>query len=326
MHQLKNLILPLVWVLVLIPNSYAFCGDLDSIDLKWLKNGYAGSLRAERARVFATLACWSYESKQYIQQKMKKTGLQSDYRVFEVDQGNTKVITLHIGQTTTIVIRGTQIKSLDSMLTNLAMKASVPSLHLSPLELQNHCLKTNKHFFQCLKEAVFDHLQDQDKWVVNGNLEPVIHLGYKAVALQIMGLLDFFSLRENIFITGHSQGGAVAEILSYYLVAYRLTPYFRHPPLYVNTFGSPSSGNKVWHDILNGLRIKSMHWVNDKDPVPNHFHTRFIHNLQRRVISCKDGQVCTNTLSTVRTVDKSWLDDFTHHRIETYIKHLRKLK
>jgi hypothetical protein len=121
-----------------------------------------------------------------------------------------------------------------------------------------------------LKRGADDH---------SGTSGPAIHGGFAeayyrgGVAVELESRLaelyrdrgDLFDQR--LYITGHSLGGALAQLLAYRLVRHSMLP--DKVKVYVVTFGSPRLGGPTFAAALDGMpQVVNYRVVNNKDPVP----------------------------------------------------------
>lgn len=115
--------------------------------------------------------------------------------------------------------------------------------------------------------------QEPQDWLVDGSdlLFPGeierVHVGFLRSANSIFNearnrAVNARSAGKQVWITGHSLGGAVAQLLAYKLHKAGVTVDGVH------TFGSPAVGTSNWAMRYNdALRSKTHRWVNEVDPI-----------------------------------------------------------
>ena len=129
------------------------------------------------------------------------------------------------------------------------------------------------------------------------------------INIELSRCMSKIDRRKPIKVIGHSKGGAIAEIISFYL---RNTARFDDVELF--TFGSPRVGKGEWHRRFLESGIKYSRYVNGKDPVPRvpRNYMGYIHVSDPKLM--QDGWFSW-----------LWVGDFADHSIKRYIKSIDKL-
>lgn len=91
------------------------------------------------------------------------------------------------------------------------------------------------------------------------------HNGQPGIRAAIQALLDR-GARRHLFLTGHSKGGALAN-----LAAYRAARYagWRDMPVSVATFAAARAGDRAFATAYSRERIACLRYELDSDPVPH---------------------------------------------------------
>lgn len=118
---------------------------------------------------------------------------------------------------------------------------------------------------------------------------------------------------EDIYISGHSSGGAIANIAS-------LDLYYKYPKMRINTinFGSPRVANEAFINEYNKNIENSIRIVNNNDiiqylPLPIIYH----HIHKPYILTNKNKNVNFN-FNLIKIIKEN-------HGIDTYIRNLRKI-
>ena len=182
-----------------------------------------------------------------------------------------------------------------------------------------------------------DFLADMKYYVVPkiiGNKSFYVHKGFYQVAKEYInnGILKTIKgclNGGNVYIAGHSLGGAVANLLALEAIEYRL------PLGGVYTFGAPQVGGSGWVDIfIDKIGSKSRQWINSQDPIPKLPLGSLIHepvnitDIGVPVGKGKDFQRLPQqnletastlqvVLETINPIDGK--DRLTYHSIKTYV-------
>lgn len=170
---------------------------------------------------------------------------------FTYNNRNNNFIIIQKNKTLDICFRGT--KNFNDILTNI---------NIIPKKFLKNDILIHKGF-------LYKYLSMRDK-VINKTNELIIKNGI-----------------EEIFISGHSSGGAIANIAS-------LDLYYLHPHLRINTitFGSPRVANKAFVNEYNKHISNSLRIVNRNDliqhlPLPiiyQHIHQPYIlYNINKKI-------------------------------------------
>ncbi len=116
---------------------------------------------------------------------------------------------------------------------------------------------------------------------------------------------------EEIYISGHSSGGAIANIAS-------LDLYYLYPKIRINTitFGSPRVANEAFINEYNKNIANSIRIVNNNDiiqylPLPIIYH----HIHKPYILSNKNKKINLNLIKIIKE----------NHGINTYLKNLKKI-
>ena len=111
--------------------------------------------------------------------------------------------------------------------------------------------------------------------VKDGRLSIYLHKGFRDASLGVMEIIDRdHTIEHTVYITGHSLGGAVAQIIGMWL-------HKRNHNVQIFSFGSP----KVSSQILSGGQPTHWRVVRLSDPIPftpiwPYFHTGLFINSQ----------------------------------------------
>ena len=114
---------------------------------------------------------------------------------------------------------------------------------------------------------------------------------------------------ENIYISGHSSGGAIANIAS-------LDLYYLYPNIKINTitFGSPKLANKEFINEYNKCILNSVRIVNKNDIIQYlPFPILYQHIHKPMILQHKNKKKYVNIIKIIRE----------NHGITTYIKNLK---
>ncbi|HUJ73330.1 MAG TPA: lipase family protein, partial [bacterium] len=94
------------------------------------------------------------------------------------------------------------------------------------------------------------------------DLDTDLHVGFAAAARQVFNRVhDRLRPDEDIVLVGHSMGGAMAGILSLFVLK---EAKFKPEQITIYTFGQPMYGVCV----CETHRVKYLRFVNSKDPIP----------------------------------------------------------
>lgn len=156
-----------------------------------------------------------------------------------------------------------------------------------------------------------------------------IHAGffkaYKSIAETINVLVNMHPF-YNLYLTGHSLGGALAAIAMY---EFTKIPGFSNRFIKLVTFGQPRTGNSRFANKLDSYRrghrmdgFSYVRYVNRADVVPRvPLALRFTHGGHLKFIN-ENGVIIDNP--PYRLIwwigFKNWLYRFTDHRIRKYIR------
>ena len=111
--------------------------------------------------------------------------------------------------------------------------------------------------------------------VKDGRLSIYLHKGFRDASLGVMEIIDRdHTIEHTVYVTGHSLGGAVAQIIGMWL-------HKRNHNVQIFSFGSP----KVSSQILSGGQPTHWRVVRLSDPIPftpiwPYFHTGLFINSQ----------------------------------------------
>ena len=182
----------------------------------------------------------------------------------------------------------------------------------------------------------------RNDWLVNLDFRSVkhpragkVHSGYYAQSLEMYTelkkhLLDFNHVYKQIYLTGHSMGGAVAQHLSEFLV---LDGF---PVTQVCTFGQPRIGDKKFaHYYDQQLKIDLHRFVNQNDIVPRlPFEWQGFQHCGKLYYIGYGGKITNMTMpqqlnDLARGVSdalqrRDRLDFYYDHDIRHYVYYLRK--
>lgn len=160
----------------------------------------------------------------------------------------------------------------------------------------------------------------------------LIHAGFRNKFKSVEDLLleeieNHLGEFQNIVFTGHSLGGALAQ-----LAAPVIGEYFPSKTVEVLTFGAPRVGNEDFVEYFNTYVDINYRITNDRDPVPEFpLDSRFSHVSHAISLSSK-GQV--TKVPDAPLESRFWyaLKDtivvnqaFTDHQIETYIARIASI-
>jgi len=169
---------------------------------------------------------------------------------------------------------------------------------------------------------------------VSSSTEPgLIHRGFKKYTDMVWqdvknAVLDVYTTNKQLWITGHSLGGAMATIMAYRFGANSIFP----KPTALFTYGSPRVGNRDFIKQFNEV-ITHHRWVNDGDIVtkvsfsPWYYHCGTMHHIDHK------GNITVNydrKFSLGRVINfispTSWLklvfSDVQDHSSVNYVKQL----
>lgn len=156
----------------------------------------------------------------------------------------------------------------------------------------------------------FDNFKIISEHIPNyGKMHFGFYESFCSLNIQISRCMSKIDRNKPVKIIGHSKGGAIAEIMAFYL---KKTARFEDVELF--TFGSPRVGKGEWHRRFLDSEIKYSRYVNGKDPVPRvpRNYMGYIHVCDQK--SMKDGWFSW-----------LWVGDFADHAIKRYIKSIDKL-
>jgi hypothetical protein len=151
--------------------------------------------------------------------------------------------------------------------------------HLNPLKPPSSPIRSSFSFFfnpTHRTSEYTDYLVNASVDFTNvflGNWTANIHRGYVAAVESVYGgVIDVINELDpdntnDIVITGHSLGGALASVAAALLQA---DQYFLRYIYGIYTFGSPRVGDASWVDAYYNLGLwdKTLRYANKRDPIP----------------------------------------------------------
>jgi hypothetical protein len=143
---------------------------------------------------------------------------------------------------------------------------------------------------------------------------------------EIKACLKKDGKKRKLFVTGHSLGGAMATLWTYY---FRKDKKVQASRLY--TYGAPSAGNKDFGKSfkkLAGKKLKSYSWVNQDDPVTGiTWSLGFRRTGKPQWITCKGlGQLCKESKLVIKSkIGVRAPGPASMHDMTTYMNRILKL-
>lgn len=202
-----------------------------------------------------------------------------------------------------------------------------------------YCIEKNNVFCYILKISskeifiVFRGSNDIQDWLGNMNINIVagIHEGFREMLNEIfIELSNYifykFTNKINIYLTGHSMGGALAS-----LCAIRLRKIGFKNIQETYTFGQPNYCNRTFKNKIKDLNLKFLNYINNNDIVPT---------LPKQLTVCGEiiyinskGEIENNLSFVNKYKDKllgflkalfkdGKIDYIDDHKIDNYIKSL----
>tara|TARA_B100001996_G_C18563061_1_gene555375 strand:+ start:40 stop:924 length:885 start_codon:yes stop_codon:yes gene_type:complete len=143
------------------------------------------------------------------------------------------------------------------------------------------------------------------------NTKMKVHRGFYKIFMNIRNQIkeQLKNIKiENIFITGHSLGGAIATLLVADI-------YKEYPNTYVYCFGSPRVGDKSFTNLINS-NCNVYNIVNQSDVV-----TTIPPSVSANFINKKNLYYYSNSGKQI-TFDDNWHSLRNNHRMPVYIKNI----
>jgi hypothetical protein len=176
-------------------------------------------------------------------------------------------------------------------------------------------------------EIVFRGTTNTENWILNLDYDHVspytnlpgsfVHKGfytdYTSLQGPVKSALSALMTKVNItqiYVTGHSLGGALATLCAYDIAQTSKVP------VGIYTFGSPRVGNQVFSDAFVKLIPNSIRVTNMKDPVPHLPPLPFnFHHVSQEVWWSKVGtyKVCDTTGEDKSCADSVIATDVNDH-------------
>jgi triacylglycerol lipase len=177
-----------------------------------------------------------------------------------------------------------------------------------------------------------DLMSDLDITLVNpAHGKGLVHRGFRNSVDRIWPKLSEYLKKiqasHDIWITGHSLGGGMANIIAMYLHASKelknSTTLF--------TYGAPAAGDQVFVDYLTLMHVNHCRFVNNSDIVPRLLGGLYKHHSKMIFINSKGEVTGNNDLLMITSawhlvkglikLSAGFIDD---HNLSRYIDHLHK--
>lgn len=195
-------------------------------------------------------------------------------------------------------------------------------------------VEKNKNIYICFRGSsnLKDWKTNLDKALITNQYNYdmySIHKGYYKRYMAISGKIhDYLKKKEfeELYVCGHSLGGALASICCFELVINNIV---NHKKISCITFGSPRIGDKNLSNIYNNYNIKTYRMVLAGDPVPklpldgNYIHLTSSYYLKNNKIYNKPNRLyiaVKRLLTNICDVDYS----LKNHTMEQYIETLNQ--
>ncbi|KAK6746668.1 hypothetical protein RB195_000129 [Necator americanus] len=180
-------------------------------------------------------------------------------------------------------------------------------------------------FLQLVQEADKSVLKSQVSWIAGGKVSKYFNDAFMSIWNGGMKD-DFNTLRAKyptyqVWVTGHSLGGAMASLAASYIVAAKLVPAAN---VELVTFGQPRTGNKEFsaaHDSQMPYSFRVTHWrdvvphipLEDMEGYYHHKFEAFYHNNMKngatfKVCSADEDNGCSDGLDITTSIS-----DHTHY-------------
>jgi len=154
--------------------------------------------------------------------------------------------------------------------------------------------------------------------VKDSEVQGCIHKGYKDMVLHTMDLIgDKLDNVDNMILSGHSMGGACAQILG------AMLPEKTEKELRIISFGSPPVGDQEFASFYRKKIKNCARVVHEYDIIPRLPIPFFKHTYGLRLIEHQPGEVrpCPKRPYTAQDLSKF----IRYHQMNSYITPLRKM-
>lgn len=153
-----------------------------------------------------------------------------------------------------------------------------------------------------------------------------VHEGFRKSVDRLWPLiisnLSKYKGNRNIWCTGHSLGGAMATLMSYYMCKEHIIPI----PSAVFTYGCPKVGNKNFINDLQGYKIPHFRFVNNADIITRlppgdyeHVNEMYYMNHWGNIRPYTEWQMLKDRLrGFIKGLKVGEINYFTNHDIKRY--------
>ncbi|VDO84081.1 unnamed protein product [Heligmosomoides polygyrus] len=168
-------------------------------------------------------------------------------------------------------------------------------------------------FLQLIEESDESVFNSQTTWIAGGKVSKYFNDAFMAVWNGGMKD-DFNTLRSKypsyqVWVTGHSLGGAMATLAASYIVAANLVPA---TSVELVTFGEPRTGNKDFsaaHDKQLAYSFRVTHWRDIVPHVPpedleGYYHHKFESGATFKVCTADEDKGCSDGLDITMSISE----------------------